>query len=72
MKKHKFEIFKSKEDDQWYWHMKALRGGKIVAQSEGYTRSDSARDTVISIANGFRYKPEITVNGKISKYQWQR
>lgn len=68
IKKYKFEIFKSEKDDQWYWHMKAEYGGKIVAQSEGYTRSDSARDTVISIARCFRYKPVITVNGKASKY----
>lgn len=68
IKKYRFAIWKSEEDDQWYWHMTAVMGGKIVAQSEGYTRSDSARDTVISIAQGFRYKPVITVNGKISKY----
>jgi len=68
MKKHKFEIWKSEEDGQWYWHLKAVRGGHVLAHSEGYTRSDSARDTVISIAKGFRYKPEVTVNGKISKY----
>jgi uncharacterized protein YegP (UPF0339 family) len=68
IKKYRFEIWKSDEDGKWYWHMIAVMGGKTVLQSQDYTRSDSARATVISIASCFRYKPVITVNGKISKY----
>lgn len=39
----KFEIFKS--GTQYYFHIKAANGEKI-AQSEGYTRKESATDTV--------------------------
>lgn len=37
----KFEVFKSAEDGFWYFHLKS-RNGKIIAQSEGYTRKRNA------------------------------
>ena len=40
---HKFELFKSKRNSQWYFRMIA-RNGNIVASSEGYKRrADCAR-----------------------------
>lgn len=32
----KYEYWKSKANNQWYWHLKAANGEKIAA-SEGYT-----------------------------------
>lgn len=33
----KYELWKSKADEKWYWHLKAANGEKI-AQGEGYSR----------------------------------
>ena len=35
-----FKYWRSKKDDQWYWHL-AAANGEVVAQSEGYTTRDS-------------------------------
>lgn len=32
----KYEYWKSTNDDQWHWHLKA-RNGEVIAQSEAYT-----------------------------------
>ena len=37
----RFEVFQSTSDHQWYWRLIA-GNGEIVAQSEGYTRSEDA------------------------------
>lgn len=43
----KFETFKG-EDDQYYWRLKG-GNGEILAQSEGYTRSESALRAIYDV-----------------------
>lgn len=43
----KFEIFKG-TNGQYYFHIKGANGEKI-AQSEGYIRKESAKDTIAII-----------------------
>jgi uncharacterized protein YegP (UPF0339 family) len=45
----KAELFQSSSGGHWYWRLRA-RNGEIVAQSEGYTRRESAEDTLRMIA----------------------
>lgn len=56
-KEYRFEIFKSEKDKKFYWHMVAVHGGKVVAQSEGYQRRNNAKETVLNIAGCFKKKP---------------
>lgn len=56
---YRFEIFKSHYDKKFYWHMRSVKGGKVVSQSEGYSRRTNATATVVSIAQGFKTKPEV-------------
>ena len=35
-----FQIFKSKANNQWYWHLKSANH-EIIAVSEGYTTKDN-------------------------------
>lgn len=43
----KFEIFKA-TNGQFYFRIKSSNG-QIIAQSEGYTRKESAKDTIDTI-----------------------
>ncbi len=42
------EVFRSDEDDQWYWRVKA-RNGRVVAQSEGYKSKQGAVKGVVAL-----------------------
>jgi uncharacterized protein YegP (UPF0339 family) len=44
----KFIYWKSTEDGQWYWHLKATNG-KIIAQGEGYKRKGDLLQTIARI-----------------------
>ncbi len=52
----KFEVFEG-EDDQWYFNLKAPNG-KIVAQSEGYSRKRNALKGIASIK---KFAPEAII-----------
>ncbi len=41
-------IFKSKKNKQWYFHIVGSNG-KVIAQSEGYTRRSNCGKTVSSL-----------------------
>jgi uncharacterized protein YegP (UPF0339 family) len=47
-KKAKFVVFKSEENDLWYFHLRS-GNGKIIAQSEGYTRKRNALNGIKAI-----------------------
>ncbi len=59
--KYRFEVFKSNEDKKFYWHMIAIHGGKIVAQSEGYTRRTNAMETINNIVAEWKVAPKIDI-----------
>ena len=42
--------------DQWYFRIVSARNGQTLCVSEGYTRKQSARDTIRSIAHGLNPK----------------
>lgn len=44
----KFEIWKSKKDGQWYFHLKAPNG-EIIAHSEGYTTKDNCLNGIDAV-----------------------
>ena len=44
----KFHVFQSTQNHQWYFHLRA-RNGKIIAQSEGYSRQQNAIEAVRKI-----------------------
>jgi uncharacterized protein YegP (UPF0339 family) len=39
------ELYRSKQDGKWYWHMRA-GNGEMIADSEGYSRKIDARDVL--------------------------
>lgn len=39
------ELFRSRNDGKWYWHLRA-GNGEIIADSEGYSRKVDARQVV--------------------------
>lgn len=41
-KTHVFEIWQSLADAQWYWHIKAKRGGQTVSNGEAYSKKSNA------------------------------
>lgn len=53
------EIFRSTEDDQWYWHVKA-RNGRVVAQSEGYKSKQGAIKGVTALGKALDTPVEFT------------
>ncbi len=59
--KYRFEVFKSNKDKKFYWHLIAIHGGKVVAQSEGYSRRTNAMETVNSLAGQFKAAPKIEI-----------
>lgn len=48
MRNPKFEIFQSDKDGLYYFRLKA-RNGKIVLQSEGYTRKENAEGGIEAV-----------------------
>jgi uncharacterized protein YegP (UPF0339 family) len=44
----KFIYWKSDNDGQWYWHLRASNG-KIIAQGEGYRRKRDLLHTIARI-----------------------
>ncbi len=44
----KYEIFKSEQDGQFYFHLKA-GNGEIILASEGYTAKESANKGILSV-----------------------
>lgn len=44
----KFEFWKSKKDEQWYFHLVAPNG-EIIAQSEGYTTKDNCLNGIEAV-----------------------
>ena len=51
-----FEIFKSKTDNQWYWHLKAANH-EIVAHGEGYRNRDDCVHAVSLVMDTTRKTP---------------
>lgn len=51
-----FEIFKSKTDNQWYWHLKAANH-EIVAYGEGYRNRDDCVHAVNLVMDTTRKTP---------------
>jgi len=48
MKKTRFELFKSEDNSQWYFRLIA-KNGRIICQSEGYTRKSNALNGIRSV-----------------------
>jgi len=44
----KFEVFEGDEDGDWYFRLRAVNG-KIIAQSEGYSRKRNALKGIAAI-----------------------
>ena len=46
----KFEMWESKKDGQWYFHLRASNG-EIVASSQGYTTKYNCKNGIESVKN---------------------
>ena len=51
MKTWKFEVWQSKRDGLWYFHI-VSRNGKTVFPSQGYTRKSNAMKSIRSLRVG--------------------
>ena len=49
MRESKFELFQSKKNDEFYFHLKAAGNSEIILGSEGYTRKASCLDGIASV-----------------------
>lgn len=50
----KFVLWKSTNDNKWYWHLKSTENGKIVCWAEGYTTKQGALDSINWVYNNAR------------------
>ena len=48
-----FEIFKSKTNNQWYWHLKSANH-KIIANGEGYINKEDCVNAVYLVMDTTR------------------
>jgi uncharacterized protein YegP (UPF0339 family) len=50
---YKIQLWKSKKDDQFYWHLISTRNKKVLATSEGYKSKQGAKKTASHVVLNF-------------------
>lgn len=48
-------FFKDESDGKWYWYLQAQNGHYLAQSAIGYTRKDSAVDSMNQVLSGFYY-----------------